>query len=95
MGLGHLNELSREGRLVSGVMVIGCHEASIKQRRALLVVIEDKQPDSRREIALLAFRTDTADQISQRYATVCSYIPQSLPKRVFKADARLTAADDD
>jgi hypothetical protein len=47
MGPGYLTESSREGRSVSGVMLIGCREASIRQRRAPLVVVEDKQPNGR------------------------------------------------
>ena len=49
--------------LVGGMGLVGCQEASIRQRHVRLVVIQDEQPDRRREIAVLAFVMDAGDQI--------------------------------
>ena len=76
-------------------MLISCYGASIRQRPAVLVIIEYEQSNSRREVAVLAFGIDRGDQISQRHLAARSYILQSSPERVLKADTRLVAPDHD
>jgi hypothetical protein len=44
---------------------------------------------------VLALGVDTADQISQRHTAACSYILQSSPEYILKADTRLVAPNDD
>jgi hypothetical protein len=80
---------------VRGMTQVGCHEASIGRCGVRLIVVEHEQPYSRGEIAVLALGVDTADQISQRHTAACSYILQSSPEYILKADTRLVAPNDD
>jgi hypothetical protein len=77
------------------MMLVGCHEASIRRYRACLIVIEHEQPYRQREVA----RAGVGYRCWRPNLTVsrggCWRYPSVRPERVLKADTRLVPRDDD
>src|SRR5437016_12342317 len=59
------------------------------------VEIKDEQADGGREIAVPALGVNRSDQVGERHVAPARDFLQSLPERVFKADAGLVTGDDD
>src|SRR5512139_3772278 len=62
---------------------------------AVLEVVENEQPDCRRQVALLAAVVDFTDQLRQRHVAQTGNFFHAVPEGLFQADAGLVAGDDD
>lgn len=58
-------------------------------------IIENKDADCRREVAVVAFAVDLTDQVRHRHLLGADDLSQSLPKFVLKRDARLVPIEND
>jgi hypothetical protein len=58
------------------------------------IVIQHKQPDCRRQIAVPALRIDTRNKIRQRYAALIRDLLEAFPESILKAHACLVSRDD-
>jgi hypothetical protein len=60
-----------------------------------LVVVEDEQPDRRRQVAELSLGIDRRDEVREGYTAALRDLLETPPECIFEADACLVAGDDD
>ena len=58
-------------------------------------MVEDKQPDGRRKIALTVIGIDGSHEVRQGHVTKRGDLFQAVPERVFETDAGLVAGNHD
>ena len=59
------------------------------------IVVEDEQPDRRRQIAVLAFLVDRRHEIGQRYVAADRDFLKSVPESILKTDTCLVTCNHD